>query len=561
MQYKIRFQDEMKQLAIKVIIKSLFLVMFLFSLTSILTSFFNQEIEARKNLAALKETFVQLYEDNVSFLLDENHVDLYTNPLVNQESFASFQNALNRFNQNRPIQSSVIVVDQNSNVKFASVNENQIPTSFVNYINAINFSVSNQSKDYIRASIYKVYNGYSNLILVKTIYQEDKPIGYVALQIAGNDWSYYALSNFNHDGVITDKYNNIIFYNRPKLITNNYTFAEGKKFRRITLNDETYWMLKEELPQYGFKLFSLVYSPLNSGIVIIAVMLVVIGFLWYKVTKRLADTMANKNAESVHMLVAAMQTIQEQDIESRIEMNTDDEYQYIGDHINVLLDTISNLNQHNTELLQLNNKIEISNLTAQFNPHFLYNTLEIVRNYVFFDKELAEKLIVKLTRILSYSIDNANKDVPLKTDLKYVEDYIEIQKSRFDERFQCNITFEEACMDCIVPKLVLQPIIENSLKYGFRVKRCVAIRIEGHMEAGNLYIKVVDDALGMEETIAKELNERLCSGSNESSSNGLYNIARRLQLKYSPQSGIWIHNETGVGVTVCLRVDQKKIKN
>ena len=171
MQYKIRFQDEMKQLAIIVIIKSLFLVMFLFSLTSILTSFFNQEIEARKNLAALKETFVQLYEDNVSIILDENQVALYTNPLVNQESYASFQNALNRFNQNRPIQSSVIVVDQNSNVKFASVNENQIPTSFVNYINAINFSVSNQSKDYIRASIYKVYNGYSNLILVKTIYQ------------------------------------------------------------------------------------------------------------------------------------------------------------------------------------------------------------------------------------------------------------------------------------------------------------------------------------------------------------------------------------------------------
>ena len=113
-------------------------------------------------------------------------------------------------------------------------------------------------------------------------------------------------------------------------------------------------------------------------------------------------------------------------------------------------------------------------------------------------------------------------------------------------------------MDCIVPKLVLQPIIENSLKYGFRVKRCVAIRIEGYMHEGNLYIKVVDDALGMEETIAKELNERLCSGSNESSSNGLYNIARRLQLKYSPQSGIWIHNEPGVGVTVCLRVDQRR---
>ena len=279
------------------------------------------------------------------------------------------------------------------------------------------------------------------------------------------------------------------------------------------------------------------------------------GAVWYGIARWMAKSMAENNAASIERLVSEIRIIRKGDYNHRIQMNTDDEFNEVGYQVNNMLDSIQALNGRNTELLKLNSRIEMDQLTAQMNPHFLYNTLEIIRNLVVFDADKAEELIVKLTEVLRYSVDTSRKEVTLEEDMRYIYCYLDIQNCRFGSRFNCRINFTP---DCIVPKLLLQPLIENSIKYGFQKKMELNITICGRMEGNILYISVLDDGLGMEAEKAEELREQLRTHDNSSPSIGLRNLSRRLYLKYGDGSGLQIRNMEGTGFEVLVRIEQQK---
>ncbi|WP_294146126.1 sensor histidine kinase [uncultured Clostridium sp.] len=305
-------------------------------------------------------------------------------------------------------------------------------------------------------------------------------------------------------------------------------------------------------------IYSLVYYPRNEAVHIGLAALLVMGAVWYWIARWMAKSMAENNAASIERLVSEIRIIRKGDYDHRIQMNTDDEFNEVGYQVNNMLDSIQALNGRNTELLKLNSRIEMDQLTAQMNPHFLYNTLEIIRNLVVFDADKAEELIVKLTEVLRYSVDTSRKEVTLEEDMRYIDCYLDIQNCRFGSRFNCKIDFTPECLDCIVPKLLLQPLIENSIKYGFQKKMDLNITIRGTMEGNILYISVLDDGLGMAAEKAEELREQLRTHDNSSPSIGLRNLSRRLYLKYGDGSGLQIRNMEGIGFEVLARIEQQK---
>jgi sensor histidine kinase YesM len=270
----------------------------------------------------------------------------------------------------------------------------------------------------------------------------------------------------------------------------------------------------------------------------------------------MAASMAENNAASINKLVSEIRIIRKIDHNHRVEMASGDEFEDVAYQINHMLDNIGELNKKNTDLLQLNSTIEMNQLTAQINPHFLYNTLEIIRNLVLWDGIKAEELIVQLTQVLRYSINNTKRDVRLEEDIKYINDYISIQNCRFGDRFHCNIDIDAECGKCIIPKLLLQPIIENSIKYGFMKKMNIKIDIKGYKKNNILYLSVKDDGMGMSSFAADKLNKSIEGMNNNTESNGLHNIARRLYLQYGEESGIKIVNEEGMGFEVVLKIVQ-----
>jgi len=144
----------------------------------------------------------------------------------------------------------------------------------------------------------------------------------------------------------------------------------------------------------------------------------------------------------------------------------------------------------------------------------------------------------------------------LDEDMQFIDDYLSIQKSRFSDRLSCIIDIDEECRTCVVPKLILQPLIENSIKYGFMDAMDLEIRIRGYLEGDYLYLIIQDNGPGMNADEIEALYRTLNEASNNTKSNGLYNIYRRLKLKYTEKSEVSITENKDRGLLITLKIYQ-----
>jgi sensor histidine kinase YesM len=550
-----QFQKEMKKSVLKEIISLLVKVSALFVFALLSATFVKNELAADKSMKHLETAFVEAFDSHKAFLLEESTQELCRDLLTGEEQTASFQNLLYRHNLNQKIRSKAIIMDSQFNIKYSSFSNEEISAYHYSYNNAISNNARKIGENEVYTAVYSNSSGYSDYMMVKPLRSGEEIVGYISLFLSGDDWSYY-MSHFSDNGVITDTRNNVIFYNKPSLMESSYKF-DIQKSKITYIGGERYWLKHAALPTYGIQIYSLVLYPGNPEIIIGLLMVIIIGILWFNLANKISETMAEKNAQSINQLVSEIRIIRKFDQSHRIQMDSKDEFEDVAHHINQMLNTITRLHEKNTELLKLNNLIEINHLTAQINPHFLYNTLEIIRNLLIFDADQAGKLIVKLTKVLRYSINNSKRDVTLEEDLQFIHDYLSIQKTRFGERLQCTMDIEENCYSSVVPKLVLQPLIENSIKYGFQDQMELSIRIKGYLKDGYLILQVEDNGPGMAEKELEELKDMLKKDVNETRANGLFNIMRRLKLKYTEKSGMEIALRPLRGLTITLNILQQ----
>lgn len=309
---------------------------------------------------------------------------------------------------------------------------------------------------------------------------------------------------YRFDGVISGK--NVIMMSREGFVSELNKFDPSKN--------------KEILADYVINskkvgdvtVYSLVYAPKNFILLLVGILIVVIfGSLW-----------------SAILIKISMKTVKK-------EANTRE------------------------ELIRRNYIAEIRELTASINPHFMYNTLEMIKYLAITEPQKARKVIEKFTKILRYSISNTEMEITLDEDLLYLEDYISIQKERFQDKFSCELNISDEAKRQKVMKLALQPIIENSIKYGFKKKSTLSIKIEGKVKGDYLVLTVTDNGGGMEEVALNKLRENMKNGEVVGGHNGIHNIARRLELKYKGKSGIKIENyENGFKTTMHIRQSKEE---
>ena len=225
------------------------------------------------------------------------------------------------------------------------------------------------------------------------------------------------------------------------------------------------------------------------------------------------------------------------------------------------LDTIA-IQQKNAEILMKN--AEINNLQDQINPHFLYNTLEVIRGEALIkgEKKIAE-MTASLANYFRYNISRKESFVFLKDELKNCMNYFNIQKNRFGDKISCEILYHDTEKNKIgnsyIPKLILQPIIENAIYHGLELKMGKgSIRIHITEADDSLIIHVVDDGLGMTQEKVDELNDDNNFADEDISEhhNGvaIKNIKKRLKLYWGKQAYILVISELGEGTQVIIRM-------
>jgi two-component system, sensor histidine kinase YesM len=164
--------------------------------------------------------------------------------------------------------------------------------------------------------------------------------------------------------------------------------------------------------------------------------------------------------------------------------------------------------------------------------------------------------VTALIKLLRVSINLSNEMVTLQEEIEYVKNYVLIQKIRFNEQFQVNYSIDEDCLDCRIPKLILQPIVENSIIYGSREdgSRQLNIEISARREDDNFLINIVDNGPGIEEEVLNRVLFKSEKNVNKFSVVGLNNVIERIKLYFGEKYGLEISSEVGKGTSVRINL-------
>lgn len=213
-------------------------------------------------------------------------------------------------------------------------------------------------------------------------------------------------------------------------------------------------------------------------------------------------------------------------------------------------------------------------LQNQINPHFLYNTLEAIRSDALCEgADNIANITEALATFFRYTISNVNNIVTLEAELNNLETYFTIQKYRFGDKVDLKIIIADEdmqVMECQIPKLTLQPIIENAIIHGLEPKLGRGmIEIEIIAIESRLVIKTTDDGIGMDENVLASLNERLSDSRArgfhlnlcEEKSIGLFNVNSRIKLEFGDNYGLRIKSIKNLGTSIELVLPLITVKN
>jgi two-component system LytT family sensor kinase len=184
-------------------------------------------------------------------------------------------------------------------------------------------------------------------------------------------------------------------------------------------------------------------------------------------------------------------------------------------------------------------------LQSQVNPHFLFNTLNSISSLVRRDPDSAREMIVKLGNILRRLLRKGDSFVPLREEVEFLDDYLDIEVARFGgDKLKVVKELEPTSLDHLVPSMILQPLVENAVKHGFASKvDAGSIHIRSRNAGHRIVIEVEDDGVGMPVT-----GSRTSSGTGI----GILNVTERLQVVYGDAAEITIQSRPGRGTLVRL---------
>lgn len=216
-------------------------------------------------------------------------------------------------------------------------------------------------------------------------------------------------------------------------------------------------------------------------------------------------------------------------------------YHEMTDRIKDLITRINNEKEIQREL-------EFIALQAQINPHFLYNTLDAIGWIAKIKKQAEiEKLVLSLAKFFRISLHKGDKYITVQEELELVQSYVNIEQIRFPDRFMLSNTIDDDILSCKIPKIILQPIVENAIKHGIsEIDSFGKIQVGGWLENKDIVFSVTDNGIGFDQSTLP--------AKQSMNGYGLRNVHERIQLEYGQGYGVSVESTPGKGTCVTLRL-------
>lgn len=522
MRFEEKLRQEIRKYSISIIlVVGIISVMVVFSISRI-----NENINQNNNIDLVSNNF-ELFIDQFYEQIDSHSNDVdFINLLKRSELIAKDISSKNYyFSKSINVKYYNNIYDLHNNYLYMEKNTSN------DYYNLYLDIMFNRIKDDQKNGflVYRdLLSNLSSLIIFGPIYDGDKLLALETYEIDVKSLSYALLPHIGNY-VITDNFNNIIASSDIVIENYNHHFRASNK---IDLNNSTYKVTTEE-HEYFTTYYLEKVTNTTPYYFLIAFILGVISLVIINVSNKYVARIAKENTESFNKIISDSNLVISGDFKHRINLRgLDGDFKDLAININKMLDKINEEMLLNNELHKTNILYERKKLTAQFNPHFLYNSLETIRYSMHYDTKLTEKYILNLNDILRYSIDNSILYVKLKDDLVYIKKYLLLYKIRFNNKFDYHIEIAKDMEEVLVPKLSIEPLINNSIKYSFQDKTTAFIDIKAYRKNGVSYIVVTDDGKSIDPETVVEINNLINNPKNPTSHIGMHNVARRFNILY-----------------------------
>lgn len=400
----------------------------------------------------------------------------------------------------------------------------------------------------------------TSLCFARVVIPYDKLCGYFVIRVSEDSIVSLLKNAYGAtDGIaILDKYLNSIFeggissdIDIDRLLRSRYLNGEdpegdynGKSINFTKLSKGDFYVSVVRPKSFSEDTLSRMYRILIVMAGIILVLCIIISNIFAKSFSKPIRVMRDK-----------MREVRKGNLDVYIDPKWHNEFSDLSNSFNHMTSELKDYMELQVEQQKELNGTQIAMMQAQLNPHFLYNTLDTMKwvakaNHV---PELVT-LVSKLSKILRASISK-EQFVTLKSEMELVDSYAEIQKIRFDGKFECTCDYPSELENVMVPKLVVQPIVENSVIHGFEDATDGHILVRAYSDMAEngmrtLVIVVKDDGRG----ITDEEIERLKKPDpNEKKGHiGVQNVERIIQLNYGEEYGLKINRNEDKGTTVVM---------
>jgi two-component system, sensor histidine kinase YesM len=262
----------------------------------------------------------------------------------------------------------------------------------------------------------------------------------------------------------------------------------------------------------------------------------------------------------IQKLIGGMRRVSTGDLKTRIPEDVKEDFGFAFHQFNSMTGRIEQLvNEVYVEKIK-NQQAHLDFLQSQMNPHFLYNCLYTVYHLINSDdKQAAGNMTLYLGDYFRLATRMKKETVSVREEMKMIETYINIQKVRYPEKIGFHVAMDESIMNVMIPRLIIQPIVENAIIHGLeKANRNGSIWVAGVICDDGIRITVEDDGRGIDEDKMIELQRSLATEDDNTPGYGLINTHRRIRLSYGPLSGLHIERREPSGVRVTMILQRKE---
>ena len=354
--------------------------------------------------------------------------------------------------------------------------------------------------------------------------------------------NFYVLDR--HQSILISRTNSTISIPMTDLITmapNNvqsYTSTEGDKYTTLChVSKQNGWTYIELIKED--KLTTDIFEIRNYNKFIIIISMIFVIILSLLISKHIS--------KPIKQLAEGIERVKHGDTETSIDIKSDDEVGILCQDFNAMRERINRLITDIKSAGEKEKEAEIQALKAQFNPHFLYNTLTAINWLaVKHGEETISDMITNLSDIMRYSLDRNTGDiVTLREDIQWTKKYLAIQKLRFENAFDVIFNIDPLTLECKVHKLLIQPLLENSILHGFEDMEghgVIVVNIIGKDD--HIHFEIMDNGKGMDESLVGQLLKM------DTSHMGISNVHSKLKLYYGEDYGLEVTSTPNMGTKI-----------